>query len=118
MTDKHKVKTPIGDLMWLTISGRGKQNYSKDDFEYTASIIISKEDQGSEDFISFLDNIYLVESKSGATKQSPGYQVCDKDGTLNPEGDFFIIRFKTQVNFDDGGVKKIAVLLCICVGGI
>ena len=44
MADKIKVTSPIGNLMYVMISGQGKENYDGDGYEYKNCVDVADKD--------------------------------------------------------------------------
>lgn len=105
MSEKVKIVTPVGDLLWVHISGQGKLNYNKDGREYVATVRLSG--KPAEELKAAIDAVYDEDHTSKYNLRSKGYkELKGEDGKLTGEIDF---NFKTQTTFQDGTQKTIQV---------
>lgn len=118
MTDKIKVVTPSGHLMYVNVTGKGKENFNQDGFDFVASVVLDKTKKTTVDFIAELNKIYKTKHQEGKTLRSMPFKYCDKDGNAkNEKGEVFteansshiIVNAKTKTTFGDGAVKKINI---------
>ena len=118
--DKIKVQTPKGLLHWVNISGKGKENYNEDGYDYVATVFVKKEDAA--DFIKQVEDVHGVVPKGKNLKAVPYRDLFQKaDGTYFTETankkagaddvatDMIAIAAKTGTTFEDGKTKKINV---------
>jgi len=106
MAEYHNIRTPLGELMYVNISGKGVQNYDGDGYEYKASIKLPKK-QAKKLEKEILD--YFNENKpSSYKKDEPSNKIMQK----LDDGDY-LFTFKTKTEFadKDGNVKKVKVRL-------
>ncbi len=123
-TSKYKGKvlaSPVGELHWVFISGKGKENYNRDGYEYAATVYLKGEPAFK--FIKQIEEL-LDEGPAGMELRSLGYKALvegkRKDGTTGllqiqpadaPNGhDFFAFTYKTKVTLPDGKAKIIKVV--------
>lgn len=122
--DKVPVKTPKGELMYVNISGQGKENYNGDGYEYTATVFVKKDDPKTIELVDQIDDLIGTIPK-GKKLKSKGYRPVWKNAegnyfvpTSNREGgaeegdeetDLLAFAFKTGTTFEDGKTKKINV---------
>lgn len=107
MADLIKVRTPIGKLMWINITGQGKLNYNEDGREYVASVVLSAE--VAKPLLDEIQAVYDADHQKGKKLKSMGYKPCDENGKVNEDGEFYSFNFKTGTTFKDGNSKKIAI---------
>lgn len=121
MSDKGvKIITPVGPLSWVQITGKGKENYNKDGFNYVATLTL--DEKTAAPLLAQIDEI----AKGCPTTlklKSKGYRpvFLDKDGnqfveTENREfdekagdkkTDLLAFSFATRTTFDDGKLTVI-----------
>ena len=111
MADTIPISTPVGKLMWVNISGTGKDNFNKDFKEYVASVVISEEN--SKELRDQINNFYVKQKGKKKQPKSLGFKPCTKEGKKIENDDdvasHFAFNFKTRTEFKDGKTKKIAV---------
>jgi hypothetical protein len=102
MTDSVRLTTPKGKLLWVNIVGQGMLNFNENGNNYTASIVLSRED--SKDLRESIKSHYMEEKQKGNTFVSNGYKPCDEDGVAidSDSSDYFIFNFKTNTVYPDG----------------
>jgi len=98
------VTSPIGDLMYINITGQGKENYDGDGYDYVATVDIPKEEAKS--FMKEIDTFLEDNKPSKAHKLRSLPYRTSKDNDKIPKG---IVRFnfKTQTTFESGDTRKI-----------
>lgn len=119
----QKVVTPKGLLMWVTITGEGKENMSGK-LQYVASIILDpKKVAADKEFLDSIDEFWADNKPTAMGKRkakSLGYFLCDplrneagdilkdeEDKTqYDPEGRY-MVTFKTGTTFPDGSTKVV-----------
>lgn len=116
MSDKGvKIITPVGPLSWVQITGKGKENYNKDGFNYVATLTLDK--KTAEPLLAEIEEIAKGCSATLKVK-SKGYRpvYLDKDGNQfvetenrefdkeagDTETDLLAFSFATRTTFDDG----------------
>ena len=106
-TPKKRVTSPIGDLMYVMISGQGKENYDGDGYEYQTCVDVA--DKDADAFIDEIEDFMEDNAPKGGEQASIPYKTIEDDDTI-PEG---IVRFtfKTMTEFEDNkGVMKNTVI--------
>ncbi len=123
MSDKGvKIITPVGPLSWVQITGKGKENYNKDGFNYVATLTLDK--KTAEPLLAEIEEI-AKGCPATLKVKSKGYRpvFVDKDGnqfveTENREfnekagdkpTDLIAFSFATRTTFDDGKPTVIGV---------
>jgi hypothetical protein len=96
MAEKQKVTTPLGELMYVSVRGTGVLNYDGDDYEYKASIKLSKKD--GKKFEKEILKFFADNAPSSIEK--PANKIVRK----TEDGDY-LFTFKTKTTFDDKPVK-------------
>lgn len=118
--EKVPVVTPVGELHFVQISGKGKENYNGDGFDYTATVHLTGDD--AEALKSKIDEVLGTVPK-GKTVKSTGYRelLKDEEGVYTPTSNtkdrdakaektgITAFTFKTGATFPDGRQAKIAV---------
>ena len=89
-TDKKRVITPKGELLWVNIAGQGKENFDGDGMEYTATIVLTEEE--ADEFQDIVDEFY---EKSGGREETTPNKIIREDEDGRP-----VVSFKTQTEFD------------------
>lgn len=95
MSDLQKVVTPQGMLMYVNISGQGKQNYNQDGYNYVATNFLSG--QAAEDMKAKIDAV-LGEVPKGKNVKSKGYRQVYKDS----DGKYFVETTNRKADLDNG----------------
>ena len=118
------IKTPKGDLMYVYITGDGKNTAMPGEPERNQFVASVKLNKNSEEFKLFkqqIDKVWIPYKEKYKIKGAPdttGYKVLkeehptDKDEYGDPimvESDDVIITFKTNLTFPDGKEKKVKV---------
>jgi len=100
-TEKTKIETPKGDLMYVNVSGQGKLDYDGKYYEYTAGVKLNKKD-AKKLYAEICE--YFEENKPSWFK---GDKPTNKIKRKQDDGDF-LFNFKTRAEFenDDGDVRK------------
>lgn len=107
-----KIKSPKGELRWVTITGEGKENLSGK-MQYVASVVI---DESVPEHKAFIDQVneFWEDNKPAkynlAPKSTGIYPLKEKDADGNAvevPGKFYV-QFKTGTTFQDGAEKVIA----------
>jgi hypothetical protein len=125
MAKEHNktVKTPKGKLMYVTITGDGRNGAMKgqpENMQFMASIILKKDSAEFKAFKANLDDIWKVYATSMGVKGAPksngikpvtiNSDELDEYGTPKKiETDEVIITFKTGITWPDGKAKVIDV---------
>lgn len=128
---KLSFKTPLSDLLFVNISGKGKKKYDPqgllsdedENFQFTATARLTKEQ--ADTAISALAEFWKNNKPAGATKQkydlikpevrkvigSDGQPTKDEDGAyfVEPTG-FYTFQAKTSTHWQDGKPNYIKVL--------
>tara|TARA_R110000751_G_scaffold213820_1_gene317349 strand:- start:4266 stop:4814 length:549 start_codon:yes stop_codon:yes gene_type:complete len=96
---KIKFTTPKGDLRWVTINGRGKEDL-QGNMTYTADVVVPLD--AAQDTIAELDALWNEHKPKGAkAAKSMGYKhIAD---------DYVVFTLKTKTVFPSGDPKKIFV---------
>lgn len=115
-----KVVTPVGELNYVQISGKGKKNYNEDGFNYVATVSLTGDD--AEELKGKIDEVLGAVPK-GKTIKSVGYRKVYKDAEgkkfsptsnrkvtdTDTETDETAFTFTTATTFGEGKPKKIGV---------
>jgi len=115
MANNVKVKTPIGDLRWVFVTGEGKNNAREgaaDKFQYVATLILpkdSKEDTILSKQIETLWAEYKATLKNKAVKaKSLGRKVLLDKETGGETGEV-AYQFKTNTLFPNGKANNVII---------
>lgn len=108
MADKKtKTQSPIGDLMYVMVTGQGKENYDGDGFEYQVCVDVPNAE--ADPYIDEIEDFLEDNAPKGGEQASSPYKTIEDDDTI-PEG---VTRFtyKTRTEFTDAkGVTKDTVV--------
>lgn len=118
MSDLIPVVTPVGELHYVNISGKGKLNYNEDGYNYVATINLSGDK--AEILKDKIDEV-LGEVVKGENLRSKSYRelLKDDEGVYTPTNStadrdkgaektgIFAFTFTTNVAFSEGGTKTI-----------
>ncbi|MBW2998166.1 hypothetical protein KY321_01385, partial [Candidatus Woesearchaeota archaeon] len=98
-----KIVTPVGKLMYATVTGQGKPKYkAKGKFEYQSSIIVTKK-QGKVILKDILD--YFNDNKPKNYKGEPA-NIKNIMRKIEGDKDNVMFTFKTLTEFKDKESKK------------
>ena len=98
---KEKITSPLGELMYVNISGTGKLDYDGKFYEYTAGIKLDK--KSAKTMYSEICNFFEEHKPAWFKGDEPSNKIKRKqdDGT-------FLFQFKTHAEFEDkaGNTKQ------------
>lgn len=105
---KINITSPIGNLMYVMISGQGKENYEGTGYDYQACVDIP-DGKEADAFIDMIEDFVEANEVKGAKRTGAFYRTNEDDKTI-PEG-FVRFTFKTRTEFTDkkGNVKDTEV---------
>lgn len=121
--ERVKYTTPLGELSWIFIDGKGKRNYNDDGDIFAATITFTKE--VGQEVIDTVEAFYEEHKVKGKSKGSMGWYhpyVLDDKGEKIPlldadknviedkykqDKDFVCMTFKTGIEWPDGKPKVI-----------
>lgn len=102
-----KVVTSVGDLIYVTISGQGVENFNEDGYNYTATVILDKDgtlnEPKSNKPLFDMDNVreqlehILGDTPKGCKLQKVGYRDVFEDD----EGNYYVPNAEGEVIRDD-----------------
>lgn len=103
----ENITTPVGDLEWLFITGKGKKDQQGND-RFVASVVLDKDSVFCKDLISDIDAFWEANKpKKVKEPKSRGYrELQDEEGNDTGRISF---NFWTGTVFQDGQVKEIKV---------
>lgn len=115
----YVVDTPVGDLEYVMITGQGKLNDLKGEYEYTATLVLPSDSDECKKLIEDIQEIWESDRSKKFAKKEPkslGYRPHrvitgqDEDGdNIYEETGKTAFSFKTQTEFKDGNAKEIKV---------
>jgi len=118
MAKNTKIKTPIGELRWVFITGDGRDQSDNNDgskMQKMASLVLKTESEACEKLKADINAVWEEYKAANPTKikkatqpKSLGYKVV-KDPDTDEETDETIFAFKTNSFFPDGKPNKIPV---------
>jgi hypothetical protein len=85
MVERVKYTSPLGELSWVFITGKGKRNFNDDGDIYAATI--SFVGDAAKQVVSDIEAFFEENKVKGLPKGSMGYyhpQVLDKEGNKIP----------------------------------
>jgi hypothetical protein len=96
-TNKLAVTSPIGTLMYVMVTGTGKENFEGDGYDYQACVDVPEKE--AEDFIADLEEYLDENAPKNSTEAGVFYRTSEDDDTIK-EG---VVRFtfKTRTEFED-----------------
>lgn len=100
----QKFVTPIGDLAWIFITGKGKKDLQDND-RFVASVEFKEDSAEHKQVAAMLDKFWEENKPKGAKMKSNGlHQVKDKEGNLTGR---ISLSFWTGTTYPDGTAKVI-----------
>ena len=105
--EAENVTSPVGDLEWLFITGKGKKDQNDND-RFVASVVLDKDNILCKDFISDIEIFWETNKpKKVKTPKSLGFRELE-DEENNPTGRISF-NFWTGTVFPDGQAKIVKV---------
>jgi len=118
MAKNTKIKTPVSELIWVFITGDGRDQSENNDgskMQKLASIVLKTESPACQKLMTDINTVWEEYKAANPTKikkatqpKSLGYKVV-KDPDTDEETDETIFAFKTNSFFPDGKPNKVAV---------
>lgn len=111
---KINVKSPIGTLMYVMVTGKGKENYDGDGYDYQACVDVPEKE--AEEFINTIEDFMDDNAPKNGVKAGNFYRTSEEDDTID-EG-MIRFTFKTQTEFTDrkGNTKETVVSILDATG--
>ena len=106
MSEVENVQTPVGDLEWVFITGRGKKDLNDND-RFVASVVLPSDSPECEAFIAKINDFWDENKPKGAKIKSLGYKVLE-DENNEPTGRTSF-NFWTGITFPTGDPKVVKV---------
>jgi len=103
-----RLVTPVGDLMWVFITGNGKKDLNDKD-RFVASVSLPEDSAQAQRITAEVDAFWEANKPKGSKKaKSTGIRIEeDKEG--NPTGNI-LVNFWTGTSFPDGKAKVIKTM--------
>jgi len=98
------VTSPKGSLLYVNITGQGKENYDGDGYDYVATVDVPKKE--AKLFMSEIDEFLEDNQPSKSHKLRSLPYRTHKDSDKIPK-DMVRFNFKTQTTFESGDTRKI-----------
>lgn len=106
-TNKMNVSSPIGTLMYVMVTGQGKENFEGDGYDYQACVDVPEKEADA--FIDQIEDFIEENAPKNGERAGKFFRTSEDDDTI----DDGLVRFtfKTQTEFTDrkGNVKDTEV---------
>ena len=105
MSNAVQFKTPVGELQWIFITGKGKKDLNGND-RFVASVVVDSTSESGKAMIAQIDT-YWEDNKPKGTKKckSLGYKMLVDEN--DEETGMVSFNFWTGITFPDGSAKVI-----------
>ena len=113
---KKNTQSPIGTLMYVMVSGQGKENYEGDGYEYQCCVDVPEKE--AQPYIDEIEDFIEDNAPAGAERalnkkgeDARPYTYSDEDDTI--EDGHVRFTFKTKTEFEDkkGNIKDTEVAI-------
>lgn len=94
---KLAVTSPIGSLMYVMVTGQGKENFEGDGYDYQACVDVPQKE--ADDFIAELEDFLDENAPKNSDEAGSFYRTHEDDDTI--EEGFVRFTFKTRTEFED-----------------
>jgi len=106
MSEVQTAQTPIGDLEWVFITGKGKKDLNGND-RFVASVVLDTDSDACKEFKSSIEDYWEANKPKGAKLKSLGFKILE-DENNEPTGRTSF-NFWTGIAFPDGQPKVVKV---------
>lgn len=105
---KERIATPVGDLKYVYITGKGRENFDGDGYEYQASVVLPKKD--GKKLYGKICEFFEEHKPAGFKGDEPMNKILRP---IDGDKENVMFSFKTNTTFedDDGNVIKCKVKL-------
>ena len=114
MAAKINVQSPIGTLMYVMVTGQGKENFEGTGYDYQACVDVPEKE--ADQFIDLIEDFVEENEVKNAERAGSFYRTSEDDDTID-EG-MVRFTFKTQTEYTDrkGNVKDTEVAILDAAG--
>lgn len=103
MADNMNVQTPIGNLMYVMVTGTGKENFEGTGYDYQACVDVPNEDADA--FIDQIEDYVEDNAPKEGKRAGKAYRTSEDDDTI--DDGYTRFTFKTRTEFTDAkGITK------------
>ncbi len=109
MAAKINTQSPIGNLMYVMVTGTGKENFEGDGFDYQCCIDVPENE--ADQFIDEIEDFVEDNAPKNGERAGSFYRTSEDDDTI--DDGMVRFTFKTQTEFTDrkGNVKDTEVAI-------
>lgn len=114
MAAKINVQSPIGTLMYVMVTGQGKENFEGTGYDYQCCVDVPEKE--ADQFIDLIEDFVEENEPKNAKRAGSFYRTSEDDDTIDPG--MFRFTFKTQTEFTDkkGNIKDTEVAILDAAG--
>ncbi len=114
MAEKINTQSPIGKLMYVMVTGQGKENFEGDGYDYQTCVDVPEAD--ADKYIDEIEDFVEEFAPKNGERAGNFYRTSEDDDTID-EG-MVRFTFKTQTEFTDrkGNVKDTEVAILDAAG--
>ena len=114
MAAKINVQSPIGTLMYVMVTGQGKENFEGTGYDYQCCIDVPEKE--ADQFIDLIEDFVEENEPKNAERAGSFYRTSEDDDTIDPG--MIRFTFKTQTEFTDkkGNIKDTEVAILDAAG--
>jgi len=94
---KLAINSPIGELMYVMVTGQGKENFEGDGYDYQCCVDVPEKE--AEDFIGEMEDFLDENAPKNSNEAGSFYRSHEDDDTIK-EG-YIRFTFKTKTEFED-----------------
>lgn len=112
--NKINVQSPIGTLMYVMVTGQGKENFEGDGYDYQACVDVPESE--ADQFIDQIEDFVEDNAPKNGERAGVFYRTSEDDDTI--DDGMVRFTFKTQTEFTDrkGNVKDTEVAILDAAG--
>lgn len=114
MAAKENVQSPIGTLMYVMVTGQGKENFEGTGYDYQACVDVPEKE--ADQFIDLIEDFADANAPKEGKRAGTTYRTSEDDSTID-EG-MVRFTFKTKTTFENarGEVKDTEVSILDATG--
>jgi len=114
MVAKINVQSPIGTLMYVMVTGQGKENFEGTGYDYQCCVDVPEKE--ADQFIDLIEDFVEENEPKNTERAGSFYRTSEDDDTIDPG--MIRFTFKTQTEFTDkkGNIKDTEVAILDAAG--
>lgn len=114
MAAKINVQSPIGTLMYVMVTGQGKENFEGTGYDYQCCVDVPEKE--ADQFIDLIEDFVEDNAPKNAERAGSFYRTSEDDDTI--DAGMIRFTFKTQIEFTDkkGNIKDTEVAILDAAG--